>query len=132
MSTINRATEPEKPLRNRVRIEFSWQTVFCLLLSTVASAGDPRLETLLQKTVSKGYPGIAMLIEGQDGGVTGAAAGYSDLEHLVPLRVDDGFHIASISKTFTAAATLRLVDRKELALNATLKELLGDAVARIP
>jgi D-alanyl-D-alanine carboxypeptidase len=63
---------------------------------------------------------------------TRAAAGYSDLEHHVPMRVDDAFHMASVNKTLTAVAVLRLIDDRKLSFTATLKECLGEAVAKIP
>jgi D-alanyl-D-alanine carboxypeptidase len=103
------------------------------LLSCSASPEDPALEALLEKGVAHGYPGMAaMVIDGRGVVRAAAAAGYSDLEHHTPLRVDDSFHLASITKTFTAVATLRLVDAGKLALTATLKDVLGDAVNRVP
>lgn len=40
--------------------------------------------------------------------------------------------MASINKTFTAVAVLRLVDDHKLSLTTTLKECLGETTARIP
>jgi D-alanyl-D-alanine carboxypeptidase len=93
---------------------------------------DPPLKSLLQKGIKRGYPGIVVLTQSHDGKIRSAAAGYSDLENRTPMRVEDAFHMASINKTFTAVAVLRLVDDNRLSLKATLKECLGDTVARIP
>jgi D-alanyl-D-alanine carboxypeptidase len=93
---------------------------------------DSSLKSLLQKGIDRGYPGIAVLIQSADGRIRSAAAGYSDLEKRTPMRVEDAFHIASINKTFTAVAVLRLVDEHKLSLSATLKQCLGEAVAQIP
>jgi D-alanyl-D-alanine carboxypeptidase len=93
---------------------------------------DPTLKALLEKGVAKGYPGIAMLVENGDGHVRVAAAGFSNLEQQIPLRTTDGFHIASITKTFTAAAILGLIDKGKLSLDARLNELLPDAARNIP
>ena len=93
---------------------------------------DSSLKSLLQKGIDRGYPGIAVLIQSADDRIRSAAAGYSDLEKRTPMRVEDAFHIASINKTFTAVAVLRLVDEHKLSLSATLKECLGEAVAQIP
>jgi D-alanyl-D-alanine carboxypeptidase len=93
---------------------------------------DSSLKSLLQKGIDRGYPGIAVLIQSPDGRIRSAAAGYSDLEKRTPMRVEDAFHIASINKTFTAVAVLRMVDEHKLSLSATLKECLGEAVAQIP
>jgi CubicO group peptidase (beta-lactamase class C family) len=113
----------------------SYCLAFVSLASTVSSCTDSdnsRLRSLLQKGIDRGYPGIAVMIQSPDGGVESAAAGYSDLEHHVRMRVDDGFQMASISKTLTAVAVLRLVDAHKLSLSTTLKECLGEAVAKIP
>ena len=100
--------------------------------SFCADSADRDLKSLLQKGVDRGYPGIAVLIQSPDGKIRSAAAGYSDLENRTPMRVDDAFHLASINKTLTAVAILRLVDDHKLSLNATLKECLGEAVKQIP
>jgi D-alanyl-D-alanine carboxypeptidase len=104
-------------------------------LQAVTSCGsnsDPELTAILKVGVKRGYPGIAMLTQSSDGKIRSAAAGYSDLEKHIALRVDDAFQLASINKTFTAVAILRLVDERKLSLNATLKEELGETSARIP
>jgi D-alanyl-D-alanine carboxypeptidase len=41
-------------------------------------------------------------------------------------------HVVIVIKTFTAVAVLRLVEERKLSLDATLKDLLGEAAARIP
>jgi D-alanyl-D-alanine carboxypeptidase len=102
--------------------------------TAIAFCSDNRaseLRTLLPAGVDRGYPGIAMLIQSGDGKESSAAVGYSDLEKHTPLQVNDAFHMASINKTFTAVAVLRLVDQGKLSLDATLKDQLGEAVARI-
>ena len=97
-----------------------------------ANLEDSSVKSLLQKGIDRGYPGIAVLIHSADGRIRSAAAGYSDLENRTPMRVEDAFHIASINKTFTAVAVLRLVDDHKLSLSTTLKECLGEAVGQIP
>jgi len=106
--------------------------LYASLCSFCATADDLPLKSLLQKGIERGYPGIAVLTQSANGEVRSAAAGYSDLENRTPMRVEDAFHIASINKTFTAVAVLSLVDAHKLSLNTTLKECLGDTVARIP
>jgi D-alanyl-D-alanine carboxypeptidase len=106
--------------------------VSCAILGSCTSRSDRQLRTLLQKGVEHGYPGIAMLIQEGNGKIHSSAVGYSVLEHHTPLRVDDAFHMASINKTFTAVAILRLIDEGKLSLNDTLKDRLGNAASRIP
>ena len=100
--------------------------------SFCANPGDLSVKSLLQKGIDLGYPGMAVLAQSADGKVQSAAAGYSNLENHTPMRVDDAFHVASINKTFTAVAVLRLIDDHKLSLSTTLQECLGQAVAQIP
>jgi D-alanyl-D-alanine carboxypeptidase len=104
----------------------------CTILGSCTSRSDGQLRALVQKGIEHGYPGIAMLVQEGNGKIHSAAVGYSDLEHHTPMRVDDAFHMASINKTFTAVAVLRLVDEGKLSLNDTLQDRLGDAASRIP
>jgi D-alanyl-D-alanine carboxypeptidase len=104
----------------------------CTIMGSCTSKSDDQLTTLLGKGVEHGYPGIAMLVQQADGKLYSGAAGYSDLEHHAPMRVDDAFHMASINKTVTAVSVLRLVDEGKLSLNSSLQGQLGEAVSRIP
>ncbi len=108
--------------------------VVVISCAAIAPGGnkDSQLHALLQTGVDRGYPGLAMLIRPREGRNYSAAAGYSNLEKHTPLRVDDAFHMASINKTFTAVAILRLVDEGKLSLDATLKNQLGEVAGRIP
>ena len=63
--------------------------------SFCANLGDPSLESLLQKGIDRGYPGIAVLTQSADGRIRSSAAGYSDLEKRSPMRVEDAFHISA-------------------------------------
>ena len=93
---------------------------------------DAVLENLLRTGVAHGFPGLAVWIESPDGRVRAAAAGSSDLLRSTPLRIDDAFHLASVTKAFTAVAVLRLVDEGKLSLEATIADLLGAEVAALP
>ena len=53
--------------------------------------------------------------------------GYADAERRVPMRTDHLFRVASHSKTFTATAILRLVERGRLGL----EDRLGDHVPEL-
>jgi D-alanyl-D-alanine carboxypeptidase len=51
-----------------------------------------------------------------------SAQGIADLRNAAPIRADDHFRIASVSKTFTATVILQLVDEGKLALDDTLEQ----------
>jgi D-alanyl-D-alanine carboxypeptidase len=106
--------------------------LFTIFSSCTSQRSDGQLRALLLKGVEHGYPGIAMVYQKGNGRIHAAAVGYSDLEHRTPLRVYDAFHMASINKTFTAVAILRLADEGKLSLTDTLKARLGEPANRIP
>ena len=93
-----------------------------------ARLDDPSLKSLLETGLRHGYPGFAMLVREPDGRLSGVAAGYASIEQKRPLKLDDAFNLASITKTFTAIATLRLVDAGQLSLDAKLPQLLTNSI----
>jgi D-alanyl-D-alanine carboxypeptidase len=75
---------------------------------------------------SPSIPGVALHVEApaQDLDVS-VAAGVADRATAAPLQPDSGFRIASNTKTFTAAAILRLVEQDALSLDAVITGLLA-------
>jgi CubicO group peptidase (beta-lactamase class C family) len=53
------------------------------------------------------------------------AFGYKDLQSKTPLQTNHLFRIASISKSFSATAMMKLVDAGKVSLNADFGELVG-------
>jgi D-alanyl-D-alanine carboxypeptidase len=60
-----------------------------------------------------------------------AAAGYADVATRVPLTPDTPFRIASVTKTFVAAAALRLVERGDLELDGAIGPHLSPETAAL-
>lgn len=50
--------------------------------------------------------------------------GLADLDEMIPMEASDRFKIASVTKTFVAAAVLRLVDDGTLELNSRLGDVI--------
>lgn len=96
----------------------------------VASIEDEAERFLTQ---SPAVPGCVVYRVDQTGARSVAAAGWADAEHTRPMTVDATFRIASSTKTFTAAAVLRLAEQGAIViddpigrfLNADLVERLG-------
>lgn len=53
------------------------------------------------------------------------AFGYNDLEENTPLKVNDIFRIASISKSFTVTALLKLIEDGKVSLQDNASDLIG-------
>jgi D-alanyl-D-alanine carboxypeptidase len=95
--------------------------------SAVDEVVGSRLQQELDSYVAMNseVPGVVVSIAGRDGEVrwTGAS-GQFDSATGEDLRSDDSFRAASVTKTFTAATVLRLAEKRELALDDKVGELL--------
>lgn len=71
------------------------------------------------------FSGVVLVAAGKDVLVR-EAFGYADPEWQVKTTFDTRFRIASLTKSFTAACMLTLVDRKKLDLDATIDKFLDE------
>jgi CubicO group peptidase (beta-lactamase class C family) len=79
-----------------------------------------------------GIPGLSTVVI-QDGDVISARGfGYADVEHRIPATADTLYHLASVTKTFTAILVWRLVEQGKLDLEEPVShyssDFKGDAV----
>jgi D-alanyl-D-alanine carboxypeptidase len=97
------------------------------LLPGTAAAG--RSSEPLQRTLADVFartplsPGMTAAVE-QPGLRWKGAVGVIDRATGAPLRTRDSYRIASVGKTFTAVAVLRLVERGRVALDAPISRYL--------
>jgi CubicO group peptidase (beta-lactamase class C family) len=93
------------------------------------TAVNPRFETLASlaevKMKEYGIPGVALGIVA-DGTVTVRGLGITNIEDPLPVTAHTVFPIASISKTFTATAMMRLVEQGKIDLRAPVRTYLPD------
>ena len=82
---------------------------------------DARLERLRAKY---GIPGISASILFADGSIWRGNAGLADVAARRPVTSDTAFAAASVSKTFTAALVLGLVEDHRLSLDSRVKTFL--------
>ncbi len=80
-----------------------------LLATLDARIADWRVQT--------GTPGVAATIVFKDGSRWNGVAGLADVARGVPVRPGTPFSIASMSKTFTAALVMGLIEQKRLRLD---------------
>ena len=90
--------------------------------TAAAEPDDPRVARFNQQLQANSeqlkIPGLSAVIL-EDGEVLWAEGfGYADVEGHVPATPDTLYHIASVTKTFTAMLTLRLVEQGKLDLDA--------------
>ncbi len=94
-----------------------------------ASSND-RIDAVLNGRSQPDAPGAAVGVLRDGVFVHRKAYGMAEIEHAVPLGPDCVFRIASLTKQFTAAATLRLVERGAIDLEAPIETYLADWPSR--
>jgi D-alanyl-D-alanine carboxypeptidase len=115
----------------RSLIALAAASLLAVAAAPAASAGKTpplpaRLALLLQRFAhaNPSFPGVALAVSAPGLDWTGAA-GLSDRAARTPLRPDAGLRIASVTKTFTAAAILRLAEEGKLSLDDPVVRHLG-------
>lgn len=92
--------------------------------ANLATKLQANLDNIVKET---GIPGATVTINTPRGTWNGAS-GFSNLKSRTPMRGNDKFNIASVSKTFTAATVLSLVDARKLSLEDKLDQWLPDNI----
>jgi D-alanyl-D-alanine carboxypeptidase len=91
----------------------------------VAEGKQERWEALLAGGVEEGMAGVAVIADRGGRVLFAGASGLADVERGEALTLDHAIHLASVTKQFTAAAVLALVERDRLRLDAPIVEHLG-------
>lgn len=84
-------------------------------------AKKQKLEILFAQKVANGFNGN-ILIAQRDQIILEKSSGYSNFEEKIPNQSNTRFQLASLSKTFTAMAVLKLVEDGKLSLDLTVKD----------
>jgi len=99
---------------------------FTLQSSQPPQPSDASFDKMLQCHVRADAPGVAVRIEQQGRLIYSGSLGMSDVQQKRALTTDDLFQIGSITKQFTAAAVLRLVEQGKLKLSDPLRVYIDD------
>jgi uncharacterized protein len=91
------------------------------------------LDSVAESSVGRGRAAgfVVLAVRGRDT-LAARAYGRADVENDAPMTADHVFQLASITKQFTAAAVLTLVDSGLVALDAPITRYLPDAPVRDP
>lgn len=92
--------------------------------SAVGSDEGGRVDALFEAMGAKPLPGAAVLVARDGKVLLSKGYGLADVEHGVPIRPETRFNIASITKSFTALAVLKLREAKKLSLEDPLDRYL--------
>ena len=101
-----------------------------LTLATGSAAAEDastaRIDAVFAHSVAADAPGCAVGVQLGNAPPLRRAYGMADLEHAVPIRVDTVFEAGSVSKQFTAAATLILAGEGRLSLDDDIRKYLPE------
>ncbi|MFC4762915.1 serine hydrolase domain-containing protein [Dyella koreensis] len=100
-----------------------------LSIGTATAEGSPAatIDTALASFAGPAdAPGCAVGVQSGNSAPEFRAFGTADLEHAVPIGADTVFEAGSVSKQFTAAATLVLVSEGKLSLDEDIRKYLPE------
>lgn len=84
------------------------------------------IDSVFAHAIPADAPGCAVGVQMDDASPVLRAFGSADLEHAVPIGVDTVFEAGSVSKQFTAAATLILVGEGRISINDDIHKYLPE------
>jgi len=88
--------------------------------------GTDEIEEKLNEVKAEGLPGFAFAVIKGDQVIFEKYAGLADMTDKKPIDQNSQFYIASIAKTFTAAAVLLLAEQKEIQLEDHISQYLDN------
>lgn len=91
-----------------------------------SQAQSAKFEDVLQCHNDFNNPGMAVRLEQSGELIYSGAIGVANMKTMKKLQVDDSFQIGSVTKTFTAAAILKLLEQNKLSLNDPLGKFIPD------
>ena len=103
-------------------------TSSCIAQSGPALADKPetRVDALFQKMNSTVSPGCALSVIRDHKIIYESGYGMADLDHNVPVTPATVFHVASMSKQFTAASILLLAQEGKLSLDDSVRKYIPE------
>jgi D-alanyl-D-alanine carboxypeptidase len=96
--------------------------------SPMPDAPPATLDAVLQAGIDHGLPGVALRVERGNEVVFDGVAGLASREQQTPVSPSERFGVGSVTKTFTAALILQLVDDGVLTLDDTVTKWLNEPV----
>jgi CubicO group peptidase (beta-lactamase class C family) len=113
---------------------FLASALFCLLTSSCVAQSAPaladkpetRIDALFQKMNTSVSPGCALSVIRDHKIIYERGYGMADLDHNIPITPATVFHVASMSKQFTAASILLLAQQGKLSLDDPVRKYIPE------
>jgi CubicO group peptidase (beta-lactamase class C family) len=85
-----------------------------------------KVDSLLEQSYQKNNPGVALAIIEQGKTIYSGQRGISNMEYKIPITDSTAFHIASVSKQFTAFLAVSLEKEGKLSLDDDIRKYLPE------
>jgi CubicO group peptidase (beta-lactamase class C family) len=96
------------------------------LLMQVNAVELKEYDTVLEKYIDISGPGVAVIVTKNGETLYKQARGLANIELQVPIKTDTVFRLGSITKQFTGAAIMMLVEQGKLSLSDDLHQYIPD------
>ena len=115
----------------RGRLSPLWLSVVAFIMVAASSVGNctnstEALDKILAKYESDSAPGVEIVVVQNGKELYRRAAGLANVEYAIPITKDSVFHIASVSKHFTAFAACLLEQEGKLSLEDDVRKYLPE------
>lgn len=94
--------------------------------ATAANAQQEAVNAIFARYTVAGSPGCAVSVTRNGRALLQRGYGLADIEQNIPIAPQSAFYAASVSKQFTAAAIALLVARKQLSLDANVRNFVPE------
>jgi D-alanyl-D-alanine carboxypeptidase len=89
-----------------------------------------QIDEIVARYLAQGIPGISIAVQRGNDLVIEKGYGFANRENQIPVDRATIFQIASVTKQFTAAAIMRLVERGEVRLSDSVRDFVPELDAR--
>jgi CubicO group peptidase (beta-lactamase class C family) len=97
-------------------------------ISQAAPSDQKPLDSYLEKAINaKEIPGASIIVKVKGNVVLRKGFGFSNLETMTPMNSESVHELASVSKQFTAAATMLMIEDGKLQLSSPITDFIDDA-----
>lgn len=106
------------------------KTILLLFLMSIMlfsqSLKEEKIDELFKEYNGENLPGASLIIIQNGNILLERNYGYAILEEKIPVTSETNFRLASVTKQFTAAAILQLINKGKFTLNSNLADLFED------
>ncbi|GMN08757.1 hypothetical protein MTsPCn9_07870 [Croceitalea sp. MTPC9] len=127
MKTITTRSQSKNAFsKNYIKINKIVLFIFILLVKVTSAQNTTEVDALFEKYNNTEVPGIAVSVTKGGSAIYQKEFGMANLEYGIPITEKTKFHVASLSKQFTAFMILKLEDEGLLSINDDVRTYIPE------